>query len=408
MITSAASTPDTSAALNRVLRRYERMIEISQQLTLTLDPVAMLRRIIDAAKELTDSEASSILLIDPSTGNLHFEQASNISPREMETIVVPMDSSIAGWVVTHGEPRVIEDVTREPRFFGQVDDQTQFRTRNLLAVPMRTHQKVIGTLEALNKLDDAPYDDDDIKILMTLASQAALAIENARMFHQRDFMSEMVHELRTPLAALKTSLSLLGRADLPVTRREDILDTASGETERLIRLTSEYLDLARMESGRTRLEASRFDFGRLVLECVEVVAQQAGARGIEIETPNDTYPVYADRGKTKQVILNLLTNAIKYNRENGRIRLRLYESIRHEEPFAELSVADTGMGISKEHQRRMFQRFFRVSDGAGGPTGTGLGLAIAKTIVESHGGEIWLESELEVGTTFYFTLPIAI
>ena len=389
-----------------LLDRYEQLISISQQLNSTLDLNSLLRKIISAAKELTHAEASSILLIDPATGELRFEIASNINPHQMEKIVVPMEGSIAGWVVTHGEPRVIADVTKEPGWSRRVDDTLEFRTRNLLGVPMRTHSKVIGTLQAVNKLDGESFDEDDINTLTILASQAAIAIENARLFQQSDFIAEMVHELRTPLAALKASTVLLLRPDLPPERRQDIITTMQSETERLIRLTSDFLDLARLESGRSRLDLTRFDIHHLIMESIDVVMPQANARGIKIYTDADKYTVTADRGKIKQVLLNLLTNAIKYNRDGGEIHVRTRSLVIQDQPFVQLSVADTGFGISKEHQKHMFEKFYRVADTAGYTQGTGLGLAIAKHIIEAHGGQITLESEQGVGSTFYITLPI--
>lgn len=391
----------------QVLARYERIIEISQQLNSTLDHRPLLKRIIYAAMELTNSEASSILLIDPSTGELRFEQSSNMDPSTMETIVVPLEGSIAGWVVTHGEARVIEDVTQEPSFFKNVDETLEFRTRNLLAVPLRAHNRVIGTLEAVNKLNGATFDNEDIKFLNTLAGQAAIAIENARLFQQSDFMAELVHELRTPLAALKTSITLLKRPELAENRRRDIIDTMEQETERLIRMTSDFLDLARLESGRARIEMSPFDLRRLVYECIDVVAAQAHDRGITIVYSDESYEVMGDRGKLKQVLLNLLTNAIKYNRDHGRIDVHNRIVERADELFVELSVRDTGHGISKDNQKSMFQKFYRAADTSGFTHGTGLGLAIAKHIVEAHGGAIWLESEPGVGSTFFITLRVA-
>lgn len=391
----------------QVLARYERIIEISQQLNSTLDHRPLLKRIIYAAMELTNSEASSILLIDPSTGELRFEQSSNMDPSTMETIVVPLEGSIAGWVVTHGEARVIEDVTQEPSFFKNVDETLEFRTRNLLAVPLRAHNRVIGTLEAVNKLNGATFDNEDIKFLNTLAGQAAIAIENARLFQQSDFMAELVHELRTPLAALKTSITLLKRPELAENRRRDIIDTMEQETERLIRMTSDFLDLARLESGRARIEMSPFDLRRLVYECIDVVAAQAHDRGITIVYSDESYEVMGDRGKLKQVLLNLLTNAIKYNRDHGRIDVHNRIVERTDELFVELSVRDTGHGISKDNQKSMFQKFYRAADTSGFTHGTGLGLAIAKHIVEAHGGAIWLESEPGVGSTFFITLRVA-
>lgn len=392
-------------SFEKLLDRYERLIEISQQLNSTLDHVSLLNRIISAALELTGSEACSILLIDPVTGELRFEQASNITSNQADSIVVPMEGSIAGWVVTHGEPRVIQDVREEPRFFKSVDDILEFRTRNILAVPLRTRNKVIGALEAVNKTDGRAYDSEDVKTLVTLAGQAAIAIENARLFQQSDFMAEMVHELRTPLAALKTSTTLLLRPDLPSEHHDDIVRTMQNETDRLIRLTSEFLDLARLESGRARLDLTEFPLNKLIGECITIVQPQAADRGVTIYTGSQEFQVSGDRGKLKQVLLNLLTNAIKYNRENGSIEVRAYESTHHDEPFIEVAVADTGYGIAKENQKMMFQKFYRAADTAGFTQGTGLGLAIARRVIEGHGGTIWLESEPNAGSTFYFTIP---
>lgn len=392
-------------SFRQLLARYERIIEISQQLNSTLDHATLLRRIISASMELTNCEAASILLIDPATGELRFEQTSNMDDSEMNSIVVPMEGSIAGWVAAHGEARVIEDVSQEPRFFSSVDDAIDFQTRSILAVPMRTRNKVIGTLEAVNKADGQPFNDEDIKILTTLASQAASAIENARLFQQSDFMAEMVHELRTPLAALKTSIALLQR-DLPEEHRDEIMTTMQQETNRLIRMTSDFLDLARLESGRTRLERGWFDLGQLANECTGIIRPQAHEQNINVTAESSPLSVFGDSSKLKQVLLNLLTNAIKYNRPGGSITVITATIERQGQPYAQISVRDTGYGISPENQKQLFQRFYRAADTAGFTQGTGLGLAIARRIVEAHGGEIWVESRENVGSTFAFTLPL--
>jgi signal transduction histidine kinase len=308
-------------------------------------------------------------------------------------------------VVTHGEPRVISDVTQEPNFFKAADEALEFQTRNMLAVPLRTHQKVIGALEAVNKRSPEGFSGEDYKILSTLAGQAAIAIENARLFQQSDFMAEMVHELRTPLASLRTSTLLIQREALSKSQQE-VVGIMQSETERLIRMTSEFLDLARLESGRMRLETEPFEVEKLLVECINVVQAQAQERGISIETALQPFVAEGDRGKIKQVILNLLTNAIKYNRANGRVEVSASMSMRHDEPFVEIAVSDSGNGISRDDQKQLFQKFFRVADSAGTVQGTGLGLAIAKYIVEAHHGAIWLESEPGVGSTFFFTLPL--
>lgn len=388
----------------QLMSRYERLMEISRQLNSTLDVMTLLSQIISAATELTNTEQASILLIEPNTGELRFTASSNLSAGAMESVPVPMEGSLAGWVATHGEPVLVEDTRDEKRFFSQADQVFNFNTRNLLGVPMTARGRIIGVVEAINKVDDEPWTEDDVNTLSTLAGQAAIAIENARLFQQSDFIAEMVHELRTPLAALKASTSLLLRPQLDDERRTDIIKTMQAETDRLSRLATDFLDLARLESGRTRLERSEFDIYSLASESLEVVRHQADERNISLNIEGEAFPCFGDRSKLKQVLLNLLTNAIKYNNDDGEIYVHL-EEFEDDPSEIQIGVRDTGPGISEEHQQRMFEKFFRVPSTSQTVQGTGLGLVIAKRIVEAHGGTMWLESELGEGTTFFFTAP---
>jgi signal transduction histidine kinase len=390
----------------QLMARYERLMEITRQLNSVLDLHTLLLRIIDASTELTRTEQSSILLVDPATGELRFEASSSLSGGAMAEIVVPMDGSLAGWVVTHGEPVLVEDASRDERFFSKVDQTIQFETRNLLGVPMIAHGKVIGVVEVINKIDAAePWTEDDVNTLSALAAQAAIAIENARLFQQSDFVAEMVHELRAPLAALKLSSNLLLRPTLPEETRGEVVRTMSGEIDRLIRLTTDFLDLARLESGRARLELKNFDVMDLIRESLTIVQQQAADKNISLETHGSGISVHADRDKVKQVLLNLMTNAIKYNKpEGGEVHCHISYTDQTQR-YCKIEVQDTGLGISKENQEKMFQKFFRVTETADKAQGTGLGLVIAKRIVEAHGGEMWMQSEINIGTVFLFTLP---
>lgn len=388
--------------------QYKRIFEITLQLGSTYDHMSLLRKIVFAAQELINTEVASILLMDDSIGKLRFAMSTNINPHEMEEITVPLEGSIAGWILTHGEPRVIGDSDNEVNVFRGVDKKIDFHTRNLLGVPMRAHKDVIGVVQAVNKKNGEKFDDDDIQLLRILASQAAMAIENARLFQQSDFIAEMVHELRTPLLALQASTSLLQRKELPEEKKHGIVDTMKGETRRLITLTNDFLDVARLESGRITLEVKPFDMQNLLLETADMVAAQAENKNITIEVSDDVLDVSADRGKIKQVVLNLLTNAIKYNRPDGAIRLSLNPHYEDDHPMVEIHIQDTGYGISPEHQKNMFQKFYRVPTLENVERGTGLGLVICKNMVEAHGGRIWLESAVDVGSTFFFTLPMSI
>lgn len=389
----------------RALARYERLLEISRALISTLDIGDLLEQIVVAATELTDTEASSILLVDKRTGVLRFEAAVDTTGISLESIEVPVEGSIAGWVVTYGEPLLIADVSNEPRWSSKVDEESEFQTRNMLAVPMRTHDRVIGCLEALNKSDDQPFTDEDVNTLTTLAAQAAIALENARLFQQSDLISEMVHELRTPLAAITATTDVLLRPEIDQERRKDMVVTVREETRRLTRMTTEFLDLARLESGRTRIAQKPVNLTEILKMVTKAVAPQAGDKQIDLAltmTPEKLPTVMGDAEKLKQVLFNLLTNAIKYNRENGKVTVK---AVQREDRIA-VSVIDTGYGISEKNLPHIFEKFYRVADHEGFTQGTGLGLAVAKRIIEGHGGEISVESTVGEGTTFTFTVPI--
>jgi signal transduction histidine kinase len=389
----------------QLLARYERLMEISRQLTSTLDLRSLLNKIIQAATELTDAEEASILLVDQKSGELRFEAASRLSPGAMEAIVVPTNS-IAGWIVQHGEPVLVEDSERENRIYRGVDNVVQHETRNMLGVPMIVHDKVIGVVEAINKRSGVGWTEDDVSTLSTLAAQAAVAIENARLFQQSDFIDEMVHELRTPLLALKTSTTLLVRSDIPPETHKGVVHTMQGEIDRLTQLTTDFLDLARLESGRTKIEMARYQIVSLINDSVTIVGPQAQAKDISITVHGDPATVLiGDHGKVKQVLLNLLTNAIKYNRKGGRIEIDVAPD--KVPNMTRVSVADTGQGMSEDDLKQLFKKFFRADKSADTVQGTGLGLVIARHIIEAHGGTLDVTSQLDVGTTFYFVVPNA-
>ncbi|MEK7278130.1 MAG: GAF domain-containing sensor histidine kinase [Chloroflexota bacterium] len=387
------------------IRRYRRLLEVTRTLSSTLDLPHLLRNIIESARELTDTEAVSIMLMDASTGQLRFEAITNKDDAAaMERIPVPIEGSIAGTIFTTAKPLIIADAASDPRHFRKVDNTITFVTRSILGAPLISKEKPIGVLQVLNKMKGS-FTQDDVEILEALATQAAVAIVNARLFQQSDLIAEMVHELRTPLTSISACGQLLLRPGLPPDKRDEVAQVIQNETARLAAMTTDFLDLARLESGRAHFEREPFDMDLLCRECINIVTPQAAHRGVEIHFPASqpaAPKVNGDRSKIKQVVLNLLTNAIKYNRENGQI----YVAMALSEGAVKVSVRDTGRGIPAEALPRMFEKFYRVPDSEGYTQGTGLGLAIAKRIVETHGGEMSLESEQDVGTTFCFTLPL--
>lgn len=405
-ITSDLSNADYERQAH-LCRQYERIIRLSRQLNTILDLPRLLQMIVEAAKELTSSCASSILLVDRKNGELYFEAATGAKSEEVRRYAVPMERSIAGWVVQHGEPVMLKDAQHDERRYHQIDIETDFTTQSLLAVPLAIKGQMIGVLEAVNKTDGQSFDEDDVSLLGTLADQAAVAIENARLFQQSDLISEMVHELRTPLTAIMSYADILQDKPVSEEQRAQFLKTIRAEAGRLAELINEFLDLARLSSGRARLVRSRVDMVDVVQTAVSVVRPQARERriGIVVHVPSDLPAAYADANRLRQVLLNLLSNAIKYNKLDGRVEVAAGLD-NGDDVRVRVTVKDNGPGISKENLGNLFERFYRVADGEGYAQGTGLGLSIAQQIVDAHRGELVVESELGAGSAFSFTLPV--
>lgn len=386
---------------------FQRLLEISARLSSTLHLDDLLSLVMDVSTELTDSQKASILLVDNKSGQLHF--AASKGDEVPEDVVVPLDNSIAGWVVRNGRSLILGDVQADSRFYAEVDADLAFVTRSMLAVPIVTKNGVIGALEVLNKKEDAPYSAQDVALLEALASQSAVAIINARLFHQSDLLAEIMHELKTPLMALTAASELLTRPDLPEDKQLDVVHMIKRETTRLSKMTRDFLDFARLESGRVRLANESVNVAAVIRDIVAITQPQAAARNIHITTdlaaelpsPSGPYQLMGDADKLRQVLLNLVSNAIKYNVEHGRITISAETS----KSELCLAVTDTGPGIAQEDIGHLFERFYRIP-GSEGTEGSGLGLSIAHKIVEGHNGRIDVASTLGEGATFTVYLPV--
>ncbi len=387
----------------RLLRMYQRLVEVSHNLASTLDLESLLNNIMDVAVDLVGAEEASVLLYDQNTHRLYFETATNVdSSPLLQKLFVP-EESIAGWVALNRQPQIVNNVEQDKRHFTNIDEQVRFKTRSLIAVPLVAKQKLIGVLEVLNK-KRGQFDSEDQEILLALAAQAAVAIENSRLFQQSDLISEFVHELRTPMSSIFTASFLLQRPELAADQRLRLAQTIHQETQRLNELATIFLDLASLESGRATLHLVKFPIAALFEECVQVSQIKASEKEVQVllEAPQDLPEIDADRDKLKQLILNLLNNAVKYNCPKGKIWVKAW--IDHGELV--FSVKDTGVGIPADQLPQLFTRFFRARNVERTVSGTGLGLSICRKIIDLHNGDVQVESEVNVGTKFTVHLPL--
>ncbi len=221
-----------------------------------------------------------------------------------------------------------------------------------------------------------------------------------------NLLSNVSHELRTPLVAIKGYSDLMFRGKLgPVTEKQRLgLEVSLKSQDRLLDLINNLLDFSRIEIGRLELMREEFVLGDLVDEVLAALHPRAAERGVDLRILGrpEEIRLFADRTKIGQILTNLISNAIKFNRDDGRVEVT-FESADHELAF---SVRDTGIGIPPEHVGRIFDRFFQVDAGMSRRYGgTGLGLSIVKSLVELHGGSIQVVSEPDKGATFLIRLP---
>ncbi len=391
---------ESTESLKNSIATLERLLHISRHLNSTLEMRPLLQQIVESARDLTDADGASILLME-SDNTLRFAAACGPDASLLEIAEVPLDNSLAGWVVRNRQMLIVEDVLSDPRHFVI---QSVNPTQSLLAVPMLFGDQIIGVLESVTTKTRHSFTQQDIETLETLASVAAVAVQNARLFEQSDWVAEVVHEIRTPLTAILSYADLLQRPDLTDAMRSQFVTIIQQETQRVNALATQFLDLARLESGRIRMAQQRLCVGEIMNAAANTIRPTVtnNRQNLRVEFPADLPCTVGDEQRIHQVLLNLLSNAAKYSDPGDTITL----SAKVVDHKLLISVADTGPGIPQDQLPKLFHKFARLPGKERQVTGTGLGLVISRQIVEAHSGKIWAESEVGKGTTFYFTLPI--
>jgi signal transduction histidine kinase len=224
---------------------------------------------------------------------------------------------------------------------------------------------------------------------------------------KNDFVSLVSHELRTPMTSIKgyTDLMIKGAVGELNPQQRHFMTIVKSNVDRMADLVSDLLDVSRLEAGRVRLALEGLDLVSVVYEISEELTETLRQRELNLafDLPPGLPRVRADRSRVIQVLLNLLSNAYRYTPAGGTITIAAHAG----EDYVQVDVADTGIGIPEKDQESIFERFYRVDHPVvRDQAGTGLGLPIARTLIEMHGGKLWLRSEINVGSTFSFTLPL--
>lgn len=290
-----------------------------------------------------------------------------------------------------------------------------------LFIPLRVRERLTGLLALGPKLAESPYNQEEMRLLTTLASQMAILVEDARLFAlekarvaeleglgqmKSDFFLAVAHHLKTPVTAIKASVEMLaeledGNQPLAQKRLTAAMLRSSQSLEKAI---SDILDLLRIRAAAVGVEPEPTDVPELVREVVGLVQPilQHKEQTLVLDLPPSFPPARLDRRHFEQVLVNLLNNAQKFTPAGGNIGVALKQG----DGFLEVEVQDTGPGIPEADQENIFEPFYQGRERATEPGGSGLGLAITRSLVELLGGRVWLRSKMGEGSTFGFSLPL--
>jgi signal transduction histidine kinase len=413
---------ESETRVNELARLYD----ISTGINAAISLETLLKIVAKEATLLLERPWASIILFTQKQEVTHSVFVGVNQNRELKFDKRMRRGGLSEWIWTHNTPIVVEDTTRDKRancseFLGHFD------IRSIAGFPLTSGKQVMGIVFTGDFAARA-MSDQHMRLMTTLCQQLSVAIEKSRLYDslerkirelerqldtlektnilKSDFVSHVSHELRTPLTSIKAYVeALVDNSDDPrFIQRKEFLDIVSKETNRLIRIVNDVLDVSKIEFGQRPITRTPVDLSAVMAEVLDMLSPSLRERSVRIEAdvPSDLPRIEGDPDLIKQVFINLISNAIKYSPRGTTVTV----AAREEAVNIVMSVADQGVGIPKDEIGSVFDKYFRArSQKESKMEGLGLGLAIVKNIVEQHGGVVRVESHEGKGSTFYFTLP---
>ncbi|MCA9917088.1 MAG: GAF domain-containing protein [Anaerolineales bacterium] len=409
------------AQSQRRLRDMSALVDMAKQVTGNLKLQYVLQTTVEILQGLMNARASTITMLTDDGEGLVVKAAVGINPEFMNARM-QLGESISGVVVQNAEMVYIRDSYTDPDFLF-FDDVV----RSLLVVPLMVRDKPVGTLTIDSDRPHA-FTESDMQLMTIAAAQVSVAISNARLFEELEeraaelavaydelkesdrlkdeLVQNVSHELRTPLTFVKGYVDLLmdGDKGLLTPEQQEYLQIVSDKTDDITRIIEDIITLQRIDSGNLQMEVMPMaDLLKTAVANHRIVADKKGLSITCTIEEGQKGLVRIDKGRMNQVLDNLIGNAFKFSPDGGTIHLSMLE----EEDEVLVSVVDEGIGMPAEKHQRIFERFYQI-DGSSRRRfgGTGIGLAIVKRIIDAHEGKIWVESEIDKGSAFFFTLPI--
>lgn len=436
------------------LDQAEKMLtlyKISKDLNSILDLDLLLSQIVQRAIQLVRADRSLILLVDTRAGKLEKMVSSGYDQIDLAGFdFQEIEDGISGWVLGHGEPVMSDSMETDPRNTGLALrrlKQGSYGGQRIIVAPLKAREKTIGTLTTIANEGGTTFKQADLEMVLMLANQAAIAIENARLYqaskeytavleqrvsertaeleqqnrelveareraeaadHLKSvFLAIMSHELRTPLNSIIGFTSIISQGLAGPLNEEQAkqLGMVQESAHHLLSLINDVLDISKIEAGQMQLNYEPVDMPTLVRKVVDSFQPAAEKKGLELLVDVDATvcTISSDSRRVEQILINLIGNAIKFT-ETGSIQVQCFC---RDDEFLQTEIEDTGIGIKHEDIEKLFHPFSQIESGLSRHhEGTGLGLSISRRLVGHLGGKIWVISKPGKGSTFFFTLPV--
>jgi signal transduction histidine kinase len=413
--------------LARSVGELKALGEVGQAVSSTLDLQTVLSTVVRHAVQLSGTDCGIIYEYDEPTQEFHLRANYQMEQELVDAYrAAPLrvGEGATGRAAETKMPTQIADLRQEQEFAtrGMRPILSRLGYQSLLAVPLLLDQKIMGAL-TIYRRETGSFTPEVVNLLRTFATQSTLAIQNARLFreieakgreleaanrHKSEFLANVSHELRTPLNAIIGFSEVLGERMFGELneKQAEYTDDILSSGRHLLSLINDILDLSKIEAGRMELEVTAFHLPDAIENALLLIRERASRHGIKLDRVIDDRlgDFTGDERKVKQILVNLLTNAVKFTPEGGQIKVEATLG----DSAVIVSVTDTGIGIAKKDQEAIFEEFRQASGNyAQKREGTGLGLTLTRKFVELHGGKIWVESEIGKGSKFTFTLPIS-
>jgi GAF domain-containing protein len=412
--------------LSRSVEHLTALGEVGRAVSSTLDLETVLTTIVTRAVQLSGTSGGVVYEYDSAVEEFHLRATHGMDVElsdALEGVPIHLGEGSLGQAALARAPVQVPNILDEQAVVLARVRPILVRSgyRSVLALPFLFEEQIVGGLVVWRR-ELGGFPPEVVNLLQTFAIQSVLAMQNARLFreiedksqqleianrHKSAFLANMSHELRTPLNAIIGFSQVLLDPAMQVSddERVQFLTDIFNSGKHLLNLINEVLDLSKIEAGKMELQMGPVSL-QSILEAVNATIRPLAAeKGIALDAKDtsDIGPLYVDAPRIKQVLLNLVGNAIKFTPREGQVWVRAFR----DDGFVRVEVGDTGPGIAAEDHERIFLEFQQAGTESGKPEGTGLGLALARKFVEMHGGEIWVESKLGKGSRFFFTIPVS-